>query len=61
MPLYKSEKDNPEKELAFELEYQLSLSTAQRFKMMFEKSKQMLELLVKNGHRKPFEVIKRKE
>lgn len=59
MPVFKTDKDNPEKELDFELDYQLSLSTAQRFKMMFEKSREMLKLMQKHGHRKTFEVIKR--
>jgi len=60
MPILKTKRNNEEKELDFEIEYQLSLTTAQRFKMMFKKSKEMIELLRKNGHRKPFEITKRK-
>ena len=54
----KSKDNNPEKELAFELKSQLSLIVQDRFKMMFEKSRIMLEILIRNGHRKPFEVKK---
>ncbi len=47
------------RELKIELEYQLSLTTAQRFEMMFNKSREIAEELLKHGHRKPFEIIKR--
>ena len=60
MAVLKTKINDEEKELDFEIEYQLSLSTSQRFKMMFRKSKEMLEMLERNGHRKPFEIIKRK-
>jgi hypothetical protein len=58
--ILKLKQDNPKKELEFEIDYQLSLTTKQRFEMMFKKSKQIKEMLVKNGRRKSFEVIKRK-
>jgi len=58
--VYKASKDNPEQELEFELNYQLSLTTAERFQMMFQKSREVATMLLKNGYRKPFEVIKRK-
>jgi hypothetical protein len=58
-PVLKLEINDEEKELEFELEYQLSLTTQQRFEMMFEKSRFLAQLLLKNGHRKPFEIIKR--
>ncbi len=50
---------NEKKEILFELTYLLSLSTRQRFEMMSKKTKEMISLLVKSGHRKPFEIIKR--
>lgn len=59
-PVLKLSKDDEEKELCFELKYQLSLTTRQRFEMMFNKSKEMISLLEKSGHRKAFEIIKRK-
>jgi hypothetical protein len=59
MPILKLEKDDKEKELDFEIEYQLSLTTEQRFEMMFIRSRQIAEMLIRYGHRKPFEIIKR--
>jgi hypothetical protein len=53
------DESSEERELAFELEYQASLTTAQRFEMMFRKSKEMAEELLRRGHRRPFEVAKR--
>ena len=58
-PILKLETDDEERELEFELDYQLSLTTQQRFEMMFEKSRIIKQLLLENGHRKPFEIIKR--
>lgn len=48
-----------EDELAFELAYQRSLSTAQRFEMMLVRSRQIAEELIRRGHRKPVEIAKR--
>jgi len=59
-PILKLEKDDSEKELEFELDYQLSLTTQQRFEMMFRKSREIAQMLIDNGHRKPSEIIKRK-
>ncbi len=53
------EEEDEALELDMELDYQLSLTTAQRFEMMFRKSREMAEVLLKNGHRKPAEIIKR--
>ena len=47
------------RELQFELDYQRSLTTAQRFEMMFRKSREMAEELIRRGHRRPVEVVKR--
>lgn len=58
--ILKLKRDNPNKELQFELDYQESLTIQQRFEMMFKKSNQIKEKLIKDGHRKPFEIIKRK-
>jgi hypothetical protein len=58
--ILKTNLDDSEKELEFELEFQLSLTTQQRFEMMFRKSKEIAQMLIDNGHRKPFEIIKRK-
>jgi hypothetical protein len=48
-----------EVELAFELEYLASLTTAERFEMMFRKLREMAEELLRHGHRRPVEVAKR--
>lgn len=58
-PILKIDKDDEEKELDFELDYQLSLTVDQRFSMMFQKSKELAYMLERNGHRKPSEIIKR--
>ena len=46
-------------ELDFELAYQRSLTTAQRFEMMLSRSRQIAEELIRRGHRKPVEIVKR--
>jgi len=53
-------KDDEKKEIEFELQYLLSLTLQQRFRLMKIKSREMLALLVQNGHRKAAEVLKRK-
>ena len=47
-------------EIDFELDFLLSLTTSERFRLMENKSKEMLHLLEQNGHRRPAEIIKRK-
>lgn len=48
-----------EAELDFELAYQRSLTTAQRFEMMIARSRQIAEELIGRGHRRPVEIVKR--
>jgi hypothetical protein len=50
---------NEEKEIAFELKFLKSLSVKERFRLMFKKTQEMLKLLERSGHRRPFEIIKR--
>ena len=57
--ILKMDKDDEEKEPEFELAYQRTLTTAQRFELMFRKSREIAEVLLKRGYRKPFEIIKR--
>lgn len=59
-PILKLTKDDEEKELNFELDYQLSLTVEQRFEMMFKKSQELAKMLEENGHRKAVKIIKRK-
>ena len=50
---------NEKEEIIFELKFQMSLTTRQRFEMMFKKTEEIKKLLEKSGHRKAFEIIKR--
>jgi hypothetical protein len=48
------------KEVAFELDYLSSLPLRDRFFLMVKKSRELKENLIKNGHRTPSAIIKRK-
>lgn len=58
-PILKLKHHNSRKEIEFELKYLKSLTIKKRFEMMFKKTQEMVGLLERNGHRKPFEIIKR--
>jgi len=58
-PILKLDRSDDSRELEFELDYQLSLSVEERFQMMFQKSREIKEMLIANGHRKAFEIIQR--
>jgi len=51
--------DDPDRELEFELAWLRSLTTRERFDLMFRKSREIAEVMLKHGHRKPVEVVKR--
>ncbi|MBI3913005.1 MAG: hypothetical protein HY327_02230 [Chloroflexi bacterium] len=51
--------DDPKREFEFELEWLMSLTTQQRFEMMISRSNEIKEMLIRHGHRKPIEIIKR--
>lgn len=57
--ILKSDGGNEEQERRFELDYLLSLTTRERFQMMIRKSNDIKEMLIRNGHRKPVEIVKR--
>jgi len=57
--ILKLNRHDTKKEIEFELKYLSSLSVRKRFEMMIKKTKEILELLNRNGHRRPFEIIKR--
>ena len=59
MAVLKLEKDDEQREIEFELDYLMSLTTQQRFQMMTQKSREMLLLLRRNEHRKSTQVVKR--
>lgn len=48
-----------DKEIDFELEWLLSLTIQERFQLMTQRTRELIELLERNGYRKPFEIIKR--
>ncbi len=50
---------NIKKEIEFELRFLNSLSIKERFEMMFKKTKEMISLLEKSGHRRSFKIVKR--
>jgi len=58
-PIYKIGPDDKVDELELELEFQRSLTVEQRYKMMMDASRTILRMLIDNGHKKPFEIIKR--
>ncbi len=61
MAILKLDEHNEEKEIEFELDYLTSLTTGERFQMMFAKTREMLSLLKKtNADRAITEIIKRK-
>ncbi len=51
--------DTEREELDFELAFQRSLSTAQRFELMFRRSREMAELLRSHGHGDAASIVKR--
>ena len=58
MAILKLKKHNEKKEIDFELKYLSSLTTRERFEMMFEKSRQMAAMLRRNERRRAM-IIKR--
>jgi hypothetical protein len=58
-PIYKIGPDDNIDEDELELEYQLSLTVEQRYTMMINASRTLLKILIDNGYKKPFEIIKR--
>jgi len=60
MAILKLDKHNEDKEIEFELDYLASLTTKQRFELMFRKTEEMLRLLKRNERRAATKIIKRK-
>jgi hypothetical protein len=58
-PVLKLDEHNEEKEIEFELSYLLSLTVQERFLLMFKKTRELIDLLERNGHRRPDQIIKR--
>lgn len=60
MPVLKTKAHDERKELDFEIEYQLSLTFQERYRMMAEASEYILKILRSNEKGRPFQIIKRK-
>jgi hypothetical protein len=61
MAILKLDKHDEDKEIEFELDYLTSLTTQQRFELMFKKTREMLSLRrKKNSYSTSTEIIKRK-
>ena len=58
-PILKLDDDDPKREMEFEIAFQATLTTQQRFDMMCSASGLILETLIRNGHRRPVEIVKR--
>jgi hypothetical protein len=48
-----------EKEIQFELDFLFSLSIHERFQLMLNRNRELLDILEKNGHRRSSGIIKR--
>jgi len=52
--------DHDEKaEMQFESAFVKGLTVNQRFEMVEKHSRRLLEIMIRRGHRKPFEILKR--
>ena len=51
--------ESEDREIEFELEFLGSLSTAERFELMFRKSREMAELMKAHGHGEASPMLKR--
>jgi hypothetical protein len=60
MAVLKLDKHDEEREIEFELAYLASLTTQERFELMFRKSHEMRSLLKRNEHRNATKIMKRK-
>lgn len=55
----KLDRADEEKEIEFELNFLSSLSRNERFEMMSRKTREILDILEKNGYRRSTKIIKR--
>jgi hypothetical protein len=58
-PILKLNDHDEELEIEFELSWLLSLSLQERFQLMLKKTRELIDLLEKNGHGRPAQIIKR--
>ena len=55
--ILKLDNHDEDKEVEFELSWLLSLSIPERFQLMFKKTKELIDLLERNGHRRPSQFV----
>ena len=60
MAILKLDRHDEDKEIEFELDYLTSLTTKQRFEIMFTKTRELRSFLKRDKPRKTTEIIKRK-
>jgi hypothetical protein len=51
--------EDEERELEFELDYLASLTVQERFMLLFRRAREIREMLLRYGYRKPFEIVER--
>lgn len=59
MAILKLKNHDENKEIQFEIEQLKKMTVEERFRMMFEKSKIIQDLLNKHGHSEPVKIVKR--
>ena len=59
MAVLKTRTHNERAEIEFELDYLTSLTTQERFEMMFRKSREMASLRRRHGNRRTTQITKR--
>ncbi len=59
MPILKLDRDDEAREFEFELDYLMSLTTRELFDKMIQRSNEIKEMLIRDGHREPVAIIKR--
>ena len=60
MPILKLKSADEEKELDFEIKYQLSLTFEERYQMMNEASEYLIKMMKAHEKGRAFQIIKRK-
>lgn len=58
-PILVLDHEDEDEEMEFELAFLRSLTTQQRFDLMFQRSREIAESLLRHGYRKSFEVVER--
>lgn len=59
MPILILDAHDPERELEFEIEHMLSLTSAERYQWMFARSREAVERMIRNGYLQTPQVVKR--